>query len=155
MSNIRDFTHKKTFDWWLRRARLAAQYIKFSMVGGAATATHALVFVILIEAFALPPLLANVFAFSIAIVVSFKGHFHWTFRSEASMHIASVCQTYTAFAKFVLVAFLGLTLNSLAVYLVIEVLILPYLYAVVPMVSLVPVITFTLSKYWVYAARGT
>jgi putative flippase GtrA len=38
----------------------------------------------LIEFLALAPLVANFIAFCAAVVVSFFGHFHWTFRGEAA-----------------------------------------------------------------------
>ena len=153
MSSIKDIIKKESVGWLPRLAHLVTLYLKFGLVGGVATTTHVVVFVILIEVFALHPLLANVFAFGIAVVVSFMGHFYWTFRSKTLTHFASRQQIYTAFAKFFVVALLGLTLNSQAVYLVVEVLTLSYVYAVIPMVGVVPIILFTLSKYWVYADK--
>jgi hypothetical protein len=44
----------------------------------------------------------------------------------------------------------GLALNSLAVYLVVHLLGLPYQYAIVLMISVVPLLVFVLLKFWVF-----
>ena len=123
------------------------QYLRFGAVGLAATAVHALAFVALIELAASPPLLANLAAFALAVLVSFGGHRHWTFRSAAGRRPAR----RAALARFVLVALLGLGLNSLAVYLIADRLELSYWYALAVMVTAVPLIIFVISKHWVFA----
>jgi putative flippase GtrA len=129
--------------------RLALQYARFGGVGMAATATHAVMFMVFIELVGLAPLVANFAAFGIAVLVSFLGHFHWTFRNETAGHDWQ--QQRTAFVKFALVALAGLTLNSLAVILVVNLLALPYQYALILMVCIVPLLVFALSKFWAFA----
>ena len=127
------------------------QYAKFGVVGLTATGVHAGVFTLLNELFALEPLAANVIAFGVAVFVSYLGNFHWTFKADPGEGgddgRAHVPMT---FAKFVLVAVTGLILNSAAVYLVMEVMGLPYGYAIIPMVGVVPIIVFALSKFWAF-----
>jgi putative flippase GtrA len=135
-----------------RLVRLAVQYAKFGTVGLVATATHVLAFTLLIEAAGLAPLVANVAAFGVAVLASFLGHFHWTFRPESDGAVAPRRHTAgTAFAKFGVVALTGLALNSLVVYTVVNMLVLPYAYAIAVMVSVVPVIIFAMSRLWVFA----
>jgi putative flippase GtrA len=55
------------------------QYLRFGGVGLAATASHALLFALLIEALGWPALAANLAAFAGALLVSFAGHHCWTF----------------------------------------------------------------------------
>ena len=125
------------------------QYARFGIVGLGATAAHVTTFAALIEWARLPPLLANFVAFGVAVLVSFVGHFHWTFQREtAGQHWQ---QQRAAFARFALVAITGLALNSFAVVLVVNLLAAPYQYALVLMICVVPVVVFVLSKSWAFA----
>ena len=105
-----------------------------------------------IEAGGLPPLAANVAAFGVAVVVSFFGHFCWTFRSEPAGAAAALHRRMrAAFARFAVVALLGLALNSAAVVLTVDLLALPYPFAILLMVSVVPLAVFALSRFWAFA----
>jgi putative flippase GtrA len=128
---------------------LALQYARFGAVGLAATATHAVMFAGFIEFVGLAPLVANFAAFGIAVLVSFLGHFHWTFRSQTAAHGRQ--QQRAAFVRFAQVALAGLALNSLAVILIVNLLALPYLYALILMVGVVPLVVFAMSKFWAFA----
>ena len=52
--------------------------------------------------------------------------------------------------KFTLVSVTGLGLNTLAVYLVVNLLGQPYPYAVLLMVTGVPVVVFLMQKFWTF-----
>lgn len=125
---------------------LLAQLSKFASVGVVATAVHAVIY-----SFAgtmLEPMLANLIAFLIAFIFSFSGHFLWTFRAQTEGQ-----ELHKAFAyqiRFLIVALSGLVLNSLAVWVVTQWLQIDYLYAVVPMVFVVPLLTFALAKGWAF-----
>ena len=129
--------------------RLALQYSRFAIVGISATLTHAMAFTAFIELANLAPLIANFAAFGIAFLISFLGHFRWTFRSQTADR--GWRQQRTALARFAAVALTGLTLNSLAVVLVVNLLMLPYQYALILMVGVVPLVVFGLSKFWAFA----
>ena len=125
---------------------LIAQLSKFASVGVVATAVHAVVYGF--SGSLLEPMLANLIAFLIAFIFSYSGHFFWTFRAQTEGH-----KVYRAFAyqfRFLLVALSGLVLNSLAVWVVTQWLQIDYLYAVVPMVFVVPLVTFALAKGWAF-----
>jgi putative flippase GtrA len=128
--------------------QLTLQYARFGAVGLAATATHAVMFMSLIELMGLRPLGANFAAFGIAVLVSFLGHAHWTFPRQTGDR---TWQQRATFMRFALVALTGLALNSLAVLLVINILAQPYQYALVLMICVVPLIVFALSKLWAFA----
>lgn len=130
-----------------RPVRLIAQYFKFGMVGSAATVTHVVAFGLWIEVAGMTPLGANVAAFGVAIVIGFLGHFYWTFRRPHAHHMSS---WQAALVKFVVVSLAGLALNSLAVYVVVNMLAMSYVYAVALMVTVVPVGTFVLSRSWAF-----
>jgi putative flippase GtrA len=130
--------------------QLGRQYARFGTIGLAAAATHVLVFTASIEFAGLAPLAANFVAFGIAVLVSFVGHFRWTFHSPTAG--GGRVRQRTALLRFIIVALTGLALNSLAVYVVSNLLAWPYPYAIVLMISVVPIVVFALSKFWAFAA---
>jgi putative flippase GtrA len=129
---------------------LALQYARFGTVGLTAAAIHVLVFVAAMELARLVPLVANFVAFGVAVLVSFFGHLQWTFRGQTAG--GGRTQGRVALPRFILVALTGLALNSLAVYLVVNILAWPYYYAIALMISVVPLVVFVLSKFWAFAA---
>ena len=122
------------------------QYLRFGGVGLCSTVTHVGVFTGLIELLAVAPVISNIFAFCLAVVVSFVGHFHWTFPEEAGQGRPA----RAAFVRFGATAIFGLALNTLIVYLVDQVWQLPYLYAILAMVLLTPPIIFVIAKFWAF-----
>lgn len=129
--------------------RLGLQYARFGTIGLAAAAVHVLTFTALIELADLAPVAANFVAFAIAVLVSFFGHFQWTFRAQTAG--GGRHRQRTALSRFIIVALIGLALNSLAVYGVVNLLAWPYPYAIVLMLSVVPLVVFALSKFWAFA----
>lgn len=128
--------------------RVFLQVLKFGSVGLAATLTHVSLFIFAVETLGLAPLVANVTAFSFAVLVSFTGHFHWTFRPPPG----EARREWTgALTRFIAVALFGLALNSLVVYVTVDLLRMPYLVAAALMASLVPVFLFLLSRLWAFA----
>lgn len=130
--------------------QLALQYVRFGTVGMAATATHVLIFAASIELAGVRPLMANMIAFPIAVLVSFIGNFRWTFASGGRGAAGIGRPARVALVRFAIIALIGLALNSLAVYLVVDALALAYGLAIVLMVTVVPGIMFTLSKLWAF-----
>jgi putative flippase GtrA len=131
-----------------RWQRLLVQGLKFGTVGGLATAVHLTLFVFCIELLGMKPFWANFPAFAVAVVVGFTGHFLWTFRSQ---HANEANSWTPALVKFTVTAVLGLLLNSLIVYGVVDALGLGYGYAAVLMATLTPAAVFTVSKFWAFA----
>ena len=129
---------------------LGMQYARFGTIGAAAAAIHVLMFSASIELAGLAPLAANFVAFGIAVLVSFFGHFRWTFRGQTAG--GGRRRQRIALVRFIMVALTGLALNSLAVYAVVNVLAWPYPYAILLMIFVVPLVVFTLSKFWAFAA---
>lgn len=126
---------------------LLAQAIRFGIVGFLVTVVHIVVFIGCIEILNIAPLWANFPAFMVALASGFIGHFTWTFR----IHCRGFQYNWKALIlKFLLVSFVGLGLNTLVVYLVVNLLGHPYMYAVLLMVSVVPAIMFLLQKYWTF-----
>lgn len=130
--------------------RGAIQYAKFSCVGILATASHVTIFMALTELCNAKPLVANVLAFCVAVLVSFFGHSHWTFGGGVKETALWSQRQRAAFARFITVPLLGLVLNSLSILLVVDVGGLSHRYAVLPMIFVVPPVIFLISKFWVF-----
>jgi putative flippase GtrA len=121
------------------------QVFKFIIVGGLATATHAGLFIFIMEANIAQALQANFIAFAVAFLVSFLGQYHWTFKNSGDSHWAQ------KMLRFMVVALIGLGLNTAAVYIIVDKFILPYSYAVLFMTTIVPVTTFIINKKWAFS----
>lgn len=63
--------------------REAGRLTRFGMVGLLTTGLHMLIALGLVSALGWPVQRANLVAFACALMVSFLGHHHWSFRSDA------------------------------------------------------------------------
>lgn len=124
------------------------QGLRFGAVGGLATGLHLAIFALCIELGGMQPFWANFPAFSVALVIGFIGHLHWTFRHQNGKGTGAWPR---AFTKFLVTALFGLLLNSLIVLGVVDMLGLKYGYAMILMATLTPAAVFTVSKFWVFA----
>jgi putative flippase GtrA len=116
--------------------------MRFGLVGITATATHITTVLVLVEWSNWRPLWANFFAFSLALLVSFGGHYHWTFK--ASTPYAS------AFPRFSSIALLGLGLNQIIMFSVVSLLALNYRLGLAAVIMVVPFISFMANKLWAF-----
>jgi putative flippase GtrA len=116
------------------------QIARFGVVGVTATAVHVAIGMGLNSGAGMAPFCANLVAFCCALVVSYLGQTRLTFPWSAAGH--------GAFARFTLVALVGLCLNQAIVWLVTSVLARPYWLALAIIVATVPVTTFLLLKSW-------
>lgn len=123
---------------------LRDQIMRFGLVGITATATHITTVLVLVEWSNWGPLWANLFAFLLAVLVSFEGHYHWTFKASPP---------YTsAFPKFLVIALLGLGLNQTILFSVVSLLALDYRLGLAAVIIVVPSITFMANKLWAFQA---
>ncbi len=130
----------------MKRAFPVSQILRFGLVGGAAAGVHVSVFLIAVERCSVDALWANFGAWVVAFIFSFSGHFYWTFDNARSDHGRSAAETLP---RFLAVSLLGLMLNSLVV-VVVELVALPYGFAAILMATLVPGITFGVSRAWAF-----
>ena len=128
----------------------AVQYAQFGAVGLTAAATHVLIFTLCIELADIAPLVANCIAFGVAVLVSYFGHSRWAFREQTAGNDRR--RQRTALQRFVVVALFGFALNSLAVYLCVNIMGWPDYSPIFFMLTVVPLAVFTLSKFWAFAA---
>jgi putative flippase GtrA len=78
--------------------------LRFAVIGVLAASVHFLSLWLMLAFTTLAPLLANMVAYSIALSLSFLGHFKWTFKCEQG--------AIKAFFKFILVSFGAFSLNT-------------------------------------------
>jgi len=116
--------------------------IRFGITGVLATLTHVAVFVALVEWLHLQPLYAAVPSFLAAVGVSYSLNYRWTFTADGPHQVM--------LPRFVLVALVGLGLNLLITWLVVDVARYWYGYALILIVTLVPLMTYLLSRFWVF-----
>ena len=116
--------------------------IRFGISGAAATLTHLLLFIALVEWAHLRPVFAAVPSFLAAVLVSYGLNYYWTFTADGPHRVM--------LPRFALLALAGLGLNLLVTYAVVDVLGLWYGYALAVIVTLIPVATFLVSRRWVF-----
>ncbi len=119
------------------------QVMRFGVVGTLAAAVHFSVVVALVEEFMLNPLYANVFAFLIAFQVSYWGNRYWTFSESTVSHRA-------AMPKLFAVTFSNLMANQGLFYIFLKIIGLPYMLALFLVLIILPPVTFTLGKLWIF-----
>lgn len=121
---------------------LHGQIMRFGLVGITATATHLATILVLVEWSGWSPLWANLLAFSLAVLVSFGGHYHWTFEASTSYS--------AAFPRFCITALLGLGLNQTIMFSVVSLLGLDYRLGLAAVIMVVPCISFMANKLWAF-----
>ncbi len=120
---------------------LARRWIRFGLVGGAATLSYALLGLLFVNVWGLPVLAGNALAYVISFFVSYWGQSAWTFRAKSGHK--------SMLPRFAATQALGLGLNSAIIWLLTG-LDLSYELAMPVAVILVPVFVYLLCKYWVF-----
>lgn len=123
-----------------------AQLGRYVFAGATAAAVYALVY--LLVANLLPPgqaAFAVVPAFLISLFVSYQLHSRWSFAGHGSRD-EKVAQPLRFFA----VQAVGLAANFAITYAITAVLLAPNWVALVPSLTLTPLLTFALQRYWVF-----
>ncbi len=121
---------------------LIKQLSRFTCVGVVATALHVSVAVLCVSRLAFEPLVANMLGFLVAAVWSFTGNWAWTFEkavgaSESGKRYAVL--TASCFA-----------ISQLIVFVTVVQLEMPMWLAMIPIVLLVPGLSFVGSKLHVF-----
>jgi putative flippase GtrA len=117
---------------------------RFVVVGIAATLTHLLVAVLLIDGLGLPSAAAaNALGVIAGSSVSYAGNYFWTFRRGGS-HLMRL-------PKFIVSYMTVFVLSSLAMLLIADLGGIAYLLPLIGVVTVTPVVTFLLNRYWVFA----
>ena len=121
---------------------LIKQLTRFGIVGLTAAAIHYTTVVTVVTYTGMHPLMANIIGFIVAFQMSYWGHRVWTFRDTMATH-------REAFPKLMLVqafAFMG---NELLFFIFLQAN-LPYQLALVLVLTILPIFTFLMNKFWVF-----
>lgn len=130
----------------LKQLQQLPQLVQFGLVGGSAAATHLAVVGLLVQAFQMPPLAANVLAFLVAFIVSYNGHALLTF---SAVH----ARGWAVVGRFFAVSCLSFLANELLYAVALHVLHWHYFWSLLVVLMVVAVGTFVLSKFWAFKAR--
>ncbi len=120
------------------------QLIKFIVVGGSAAGVHLLCLWALVNQAGFSAIIANCMAFSVAFTISYAGQSLWTFNHKQH-------DLKSSGLRFLIVQlFCSFVLNQGLYTLLISYTSLHYLLASFIVLATVPIVTFTLSKYWAF-----
>lgn len=122
---------------------LLLQLMRFGVVGLSAALVHFSIVVALVEWQNLQPMLANVVAFCVAFQVSYWGHRYWTFSNTQQRHTV-------AFPRLLLVSGATFLANESLFYIFMTQFHLPYIPALIFVLSVLPLAVFTMNKFWVF-----
>lgn len=123
---------------------LLGQLIRYGITGGAVTAVAAAVYWSLATYAGVPPLLANVAAYVVAVAVGFTMHSRWSFQGHGAGESARTT------SKFFAVSLVSFGLNSLWVWLFTGLLHGPTWWPIVPMLAVTPFVVFALNRKFVF-----
>ncbi|AMO57364.1 hypothetical protein GZ77_15715 [Endozoicomonas montiporae] len=119
------------------------QIIKFTVVGAFAALVHLITLWLGVNFLALDPVIGNIIAFVFAFTASFCGQSLWTFNHKSHNPSAAL--------RYLMVQLLcSFLLNQSFYTLLIVYTSLHYLVSSFIVLITIPVITFTLSKYWAF-----
>lgn len=140
---------EKRYDWFEAMAITKEQSVteflticRFGIIGVLATTTHIGIVWVLIASAGLHPLLANVLAFLVAFMVSFSGHYYWTFVSRVSRR--------QAIKRFFLISGSAFVVNNVVLVALLKDEQIAPLLATISAVFVIPVITYVLGRLWAF-----
>jgi putative flippase GtrA len=122
------------------------QMIRFGIVGGLSTLLYAAIYWPL-ATYAMPPVLAVVVAFAVAVCAGYVLHSRWSFRGHGRSERTAREQT-----RFLIVQSFGMLLNAIFTWVLTGPLFHgPTWWPLVPAVTVTPLATFGLNRQWVFA----
>jgi putative flippase GtrA len=124
---------------------LLGQLIRFGMVGGFVTALGVGAYWVPATFFGVPPLVANVLGYSVAVAIGYVLHSRISFKGHGRRDNPA-----RTTGRFFIVSLVSLGLNSLFVWVLTGLLDGPTWWPVVPMLFVTPFVTFSLNRRWVF-----
>jgi putative flippase GtrA len=121
------------------------QLARFGSTGVAATLLHILVAFAAARGLSFAPYPANACGFASAFILSYLGHFYWTFGHREGHR--------QYLARFLTLSLCGYGLSNLVIWFVVDRLGLSFLLALPWIAIVVPTFTFVSSKYWAFSDR--
>jgi putative flippase GtrA len=120
----------------------AKKWLAFLTVGSSAALMHEAIVIGLVEYLEWTPLFANIIGFVVAFNVSYIGHKHYTFNSNAAHR--------STLPKFALVASSSFLLNQGLFFVFLTWTTLPYSVALFIVLGSVALLTYVLSHFWAF-----
>jgi putative flippase GtrA len=120
-------------------------FIKFLGIGAIATIIQYIIFIALVEFTSLAVVLSSALGYGISSIFNYLMNYHYTFSSEAKHKVASL--------KFTLVALIGLSLNSILMYLLLELFEVHYIVSQIIVTGVILVINFFAHKLWTFQTK--
>lgn len=118
--------------------------IRYGIVGVVASAIHFVISYMANEYLLINPFLAHLMGFVFGLITAYTGHYYYSFKDNEKHS--------DRFPKFLITALTGLTLHQGGVYIFVSLFKWNYSNQVLPLLVLsVPIITFLMSKFWVFS----
>lgn len=126
----------------LRSKLLSNSVLKFGLVGLLATLTYFFSAIFLQETmYGFSIMATNLVAYCIAMIVSYAGHYFWTYEAQSNHGVT--------IAKYTVSALFGSALNSTIVYICMLAS-MQYKPAMLVAIVLVPAVAYVINKEWVF-----
>jgi putative flippase GtrA len=120
-------------------------FIKFLGIGAIATIIQYIIFIVLVELSSLTIVLASGLGYGVSSIFNYLMNYHYTFSSDAKHKVAAL--------KFTLVALVGLSLNSLLMYLLVELFNVHYIISQIMVTGIILVVNFFAHKLWTFQTK--
>lgn len=121
------------------------QWVRFTFMGALATLAYYLLGLFFVPLLHLPLLIGNTLAYLLAFAVSYFGHSRWTFQSDTPV--------IKTLPRFGLAQIFGLLFNSFIIDVLCHKFSIPYPLAMLAAIMIVPVVTYLICKFWVFAKK--
>ena len=122
---------------------LLALMVRYGLVGVLASLVHAGISLLLHQWFDFQPFWAHATGWVGGLITAYLGHYHYSFKDDGAHH--------QRFPKFAVTALTGFALHQSGVYWLVNQLQLDYSTRALPILMVsVPVVTFLMSKFWVF-----
>jgi putative flippase GtrA len=119
----------------------------FIVVGCAAAATHWLVAVACVAGLEVVPSLANLIGWSVAVFVSFSGHYFLTFRQQKKSLLPAI-------GRFLVISASGFAINEIAFVTLLKLTDIPYYLLLAIILLAIAALTFVFSRYWAFRDKS-
>ena len=118
------------------------QFLKFALVGTAATMTTYTVLIVGVEILHINAVTASIAGYMLGIIVNYLLNYRYTFGSEQHHQVV--------FPKFLLVMVIGMLINAAVVFAGINWLGIHYMLAQLAAVAMVFMLSFTANRLWTF-----
>lgn len=120
--------------------------IKYGIVGVGGTFIHIGILTLFVEYFLCDPVISSTIGFIATVIFSYYLNYNWTFKSNKKHSVA--------FPRYALVSLSGLLLNTLIMFISVNVMFLWYGIGQLIAIILIPISNFTFNFYWSFRGKN-